>query len=400
MRDYLCDEKDLQETIDFQYEFIEEDKNDIRELEQDIKDGVQRYSAPPELIIRRTKGSIYREISQIIDAKYSLGEECSLLEELYFDGIPYIEAIEYEALGYVNILQYVTLGILLEISHDEMQKLVDVIDNAKVDDLLFDFFANAYDLERKIKSTKFQKKKPYFRVIEIVEMASKDKKVASRMLKDYVEKEWLKGHSDYGWTTFHKEPGYCGLWSYEAAALAKILKLDDASLRENNHYPYDLAHYKHGIDFSNVQMDYAVKEEVENYIEGIVANKTLETLIPKKYHQCVSQLIADYNSMDDKVLWEKYGLNQVWFELEEFSKDKKTGLLGTLIVFELVEQGYILQLDYKEDLEDYVDVIENYWGQEDTKLIEFIIDNDQQYFARVPQNTSLVDIYEVKVAEV
>ncbi|TKI19923.1 DUF1911 domain-containing protein, partial [Bacillus cereus] len=31
---------------------------------------------------------------------------------------------------------------------------------------------------------------------------------------------------------------------FETAALAKILELDDTSLKDNNHYPYDLAHYK------------------------------------------------------------------------------------------------------------------------------------------------------------
>ena len=399
MRDYLCNEKNLIDAISFGAEFIQEDKQDIIQVYSDMKNNTYKNSVNPEEYIKRTAVSILRETRNVIRAKYSFGEKCEDLESIFLDNFEYIAVVGY-ADAYINMLHYITLGILLEISKEDMQKLVDVIDEAKVDDLLFDFFVNAYGLERKIKSTKYQEKKPYFRVMQIVEIAKSDKDSASKMLINYIENEWLKGHAAYEWPTMHKKVYYYGLWSYEAAALAKILKLDDESLRENNHYPYDLAHYKHGIDFSNVQMDYAVKEEVENYIEGIAANKTLETLIPKKYHQCVSQLIADYNSMDDKVLWEKYGLNQVWFELEEFSKDKKTGLLGTLIVFELVEQGYILQLDYKEDLEDYVDVIENYWGQEDTKLIEFIIDNDQQYFARVPQNTSLVDIYEVKVAEV
>jgi len=50
--------------------------------------------------------------------------------------------------------------------------------------------------------------------------------------QQYVEKEWIKGHNDF-----------------EAAALAKILGLDDSALKDNNHYPYDLAHYKNGMSF-------------------------------------------------------------------------------------------------------------------------------------------------------
>jgi len=39
-------------------------------------------------------------------------------------------------------------------------------------------------------------------------------------------------------------------------------------------------------------------------------------------------------------------------------------MLGTIIVFLLVEKEYILQLDYKEDLVDYIEDIDNYWGKE------------------------------------
>jgi len=40
-------------------------------------------------------------------------------------------------------------------------------------------------------------------------------------------------------------------------------------------------------------------------------------------------------------------------------------MLGTIIVFLLVEKEYILQLDYKEDLVDYIEDIDNYWGKEE-----------------------------------
>jgi len=52
-------------------------------------------------------------------------------------------------------------------------------------------------------------------------------------------KEWFKGHYDFGWRNAHKEPGYYGFWSFDTAALAKILGLDDSALKDNNHYPYD-----------------------------------------------------------------------------------------------------------------------------------------------------------------
>jgi len=44
----------------------------------------------------------------------------------------------------------------------------------------------------------------------------------------------VQGHYDFGWRNAHKEPGYYGFWSFDTAALAKILGLDDSALKNNN----------------------------------------------------------------------------------------------------------------------------------------------------------------------
>ena len=400
MRDYLCNDVKLKNMINHYNDFVKEDIEEIKQLEEDIKNGIQRYPNPPEIIIENIISGLCTKNTRLFMAEYTFGKECRDIEGDYRKACKYALQVGYKDFGYVNMLHYITAGILFEISKEEMQKLVDLIDDAKVDDLLFDYFVNAYGLERKIKSTKLQQKKPYFRVLEIVETAKTDKKAASKMLEVYVKKEWLKGHAAYGWTTFHKEPGYFGLWSFESGALAKILKLDDESIKDNNHYPFDLVHYKNNMIFNDVNGDYSVKKEKVEYVEGIKENAALEQIIPKKYHQLVSQVINDYQKMDDKAFWEKYELDQVWFDLKDFSKDKENGLLGTMILFELVDKGYILQLDWKEELEDYKDDIENYWDDEDTKIIQFITDSDQYYYARVPEKCKLVNMYEVKVEKV
>ncbi|MDZ5610914.1 hypothetical protein U2I54_29280, partial [Bacillus pseudomycoides] len=84
--------------------------------------------------------------------------------------------------------------------------------------------------------------------------------------------------------------------------------------------------------------------------------------------------IHDYENMDDSSFYEKYkktiGINQIWFLLQEYEKEnEQKNLLGSLIVFAMTEKGYILQLDYKEDLEDYVDSIKNFWNESETKLV-------------------------------
>jgi len=73
--------------------------------------------------------------------------------------------------------------------------------------------------------------------------------------------------------------------------------------------------------------------------------------------------------------------------------------VGTIIVFLLVEKEYILQLDYKEDLVDYIEDIDNYWVKR-SKVISFEVDNDQQYYAYVPKTAAIDSLYEVKLTEV
>src|SRR5699024_12210342 len=108
--------------------------------------------------------------------------------------------------------------------------------------------------------------------------AETDKDAASDRLFTYIEKEWFQGHYDYGWKNAHKEPDYVGFWSFESAALAKILGLDDAGLQDNNHYPYVLVHYKNTMSFQSFSLnDYLEKSDpkefaTEDWEEGIENN--------------------------------------------------------------------------------------------------------------------------------
>jgi phage-related protein len=57
-------------------------------------------------------------------------------------------------------------------------------------------------------------------------------------------------------------------------------------------------------------------------------------------------------------------------------------------------------LDYKEDLEDYYSNIKNYWNNSETKLIQFVLDSDQNYYALVPKDANIEKMYEVAVEDV
>ncbi|ATP40200.1 hypothetical protein CSE16_09190 [Solibacillus sp. R5-41] len=407
MRDHLCKEEKCRKGIEYHQRFIEENREEIKGLEEDTKNGIQRYSKDNNSIIESTYLSSF--IHQIDDtsAKYSLGDDISTIEEDYHNAIDNLEQTGKKEAGYINILWTISLGILLETDKKNIERLSKVVEKKEINDAVIDFLLCASDIGYTKITNEYDKENPYAKTREIIDLAQTDKKEASKRLQTYMEKEWFKGHYDYDWKNSHKEPGYVGYWSFETAALAKILELDDTSLVNNNHYPYDLAHYKHSMKLKPISLsDYDNEQGIEELyiIEGIEKNPALEKVIPPRWHAFVNELIQDYNELDNRSFYEKYkktiGLGQIWFLLKDYEEENEgKNLLGSLIVFAMVEKGCILQLDYKEDLEDYDSNIKNYWNTE-TKLVQFILDNDQNYYALVPINVDVRVMYEVILQDV
>ena len=409
MRDYLCIEEKCREGIEYHKEFIEENREDIKSLEEDTKNGIQRYSKDNKSIIEGTYLANFRYEMEDIRAKYSLGEDVSVIEKDFHNAIYDLENTGSREIGYLSLIWMISLGILLETDKKNIERLKKIVDTKNMNDAVIDFLLCASDIGYTNMTNRYYKENPYAKTREIIELAQIDKKEASKRLQTYMEKEWFKGHYDYEWKNAHKEPGYVGYWSFETAALAKILELDDISLKDNNHYPYDLAHYKNEMKFKHIDLsEYRYEdetEEIEDIVEGIEHNPALENIIPPKWHSLVNELIHDYENMEDSSFYEKYkktiGIGQVWFLPQEYEEEnEQKNLLGSLIVFALTVRDYILQLDYKDDLEAYIDNLKNFWNVSETKLVQFILENDQNYYAWVPKEASIPNMYEVKIESV
>ncbi|MBG0968113.1 PoNi-like cognate immunity protein [Bacillus sp. SRB3LM] len=409
MRDYLCIEEKCREGIEYHKEFIEENREDIKSLEEDTKNGIQRYSKDNKSIIEGTYLANFRYEMEDIRAKYSLGEDVSVIEEDFHNAIYDLENTGSREIGYLSLIWMISLGILLETDKKNIERLKKIVDKKNMNDAVIDFLLCASDIGYTKMTNRYYKENPYAKTREIIELAQTDKKEASKRLQTYMEKEWFKGHYDYEWKNAHKEPGYVGYWSFETAAIVKILELDDTSLKDNNHYPYDLAHYKNEMKFKHIDLsEYHYEdetEEIEDIVEGIEHNPALENIIPPKWHSLVNELIHDYDNMDDSSFYEKYkktiGIGQVWFLPQEYEEEnEQKNLLGSLIVFALTVRDYILQLDYKEDLEDYIDNLKNFWNVSETKLVQFMLENDQNYYAWVPKEANIPNMYEVKIESV
>jgi hypothetical protein len=75
---------------------------------------------------------------------------------------------------------------------------------------------------------------------EIIEET--DKQIAQEKLKFFLDKKWyasLKGtpmHNQHK----NRHNTYVGYWCFQAAAITKIMKLDDSIYRDHKFYPKDL----------------------------------------------------------------------------------------------------------------------------------------------------------------
>ncbi|BCZ47456.1 hypothetical protein psyc5s11_35230 [Clostridium gelidum] len=411
LRDNLKSLEYFENQIANKEKYIQEEKKEIMELEQDIKNEIKRFPKDNKDIICSTyQNNAMYEMKKIC-ALYSAGMPVEHLNQDFEYTIVCMENYGEHKIGYLYLLWMISLGILLETDKKNIKRLSKLVEKENIKDSVIDYLLYTSDIGWLKVTDIYYKENPYSKTKEIIELAQKDKNGASKRIQKYMQKEWFKGHYDYEWKNAHKEHGYVGLWSFETAALAKILEIDDASLIENNHYPYDLAHYKNVMKFKKVSIsefkhEYDSEEiEKAKAKEGIENNTELERIIPIKWHSFVNELIYDYKVLDDSNFYEKYkkpiGLDQIWFFFEEYKKEnKEKNLLGSLIVFAMTEKGYILQLDYKEDIEDYYSNMKNYWRNSETKLIQFVLDNDQNYYAVVPKDANIEKMHEVTVTDV
>lgn len=409
LRDNLKLLEYFQNQIDNKEKYIQEGKNEIMELEDDIKNGIKRFPKDNKSIICSTYQTNAIDEMKKMCLLYSAGMSIEYLNQDFEYTIICMENYGEHRIGYLYLLWMISLGILLETDKKNIERLSKLVEKEDIKDSVIDYLLYASDIGWMEVTDIYYKENPYSKTKEIIELAEKDKNSASKSMQKYMEKEWIKGHYDYGWKNAHKEPGYVGLWSFETAALAKILELDDSSLMENNHYPYDLAHYKNTMKFKQISIsEFKYKnnsEIVEEIKEGIENNPKLEKIIPIRWHSFVNELINDYKVLANSRFYEKYkkiiGLDQIWFLFDEYQKENKgKNLLGSLIVFAMTKNGYVLQLDYKDDLEDYYSNMKNHWNNSEIKLIQFVLDNDQNYYTLVPKDTDIEKMYEVAIVNV
>ena len=387
MRDKRCSREIVEKELDYQIQAVDSCFKRIEEFKKYVKNklyGTDETAKYEKIsLINVNHNSIIKRELEIINYKYTLGEDLLELHKEYLVLLDQIDKIKSNC-GFFDAYVF-ALGILFEEGIEKFEKLIIIMDESRHHDLLSDYFINGCGLKRKYYSEVFACKDFEFSK-ELVELAQKDIEQASKKLVH---------HFKTYWNDPVKSDSYDGYWLWEYAAISKMFKLDDSELKDNPHYPYELAHYKNEMEFMPEKM---LDFPKETYKKGIPEYPRLEKLIPAKFHEITNNFFVDFKTLSDEEFCEKYELD--WLDPDEYAEQKDDPeVFGTNLIYFLTDNGYILGFDKLDDLE-HVDLYKNFWGRRKVKPVRFDLKCDCYYIAYVPKSVKLKSIFGIKIDEV
>ena len=374
----------------------------VKKYRDDMKSDIGEYKKVAEQSEGHAFNSVYASIINMrfyaLRYGYILGSDLNQLHNEYLEISNDFQKIDY-LVHSNNIVDILALGILFEDSLENLKKIVKLGDLSKVNDIVFDYLANGCGIKRTFNSKYFQDDDNKV-LTEIIQLAQIDNKKASEKFVDYIENEFSKNYWGENWSGDVGEE-FLGVCLYAYAAIAKILNLDDSSLKDNPYYTYDLVHYKNEMKFSPEETG----DMFKNYEKGISECKELEKLIPVQFHQDVNRIFIDHKILSDEEFYKKYNLEHasryMWKVEDYIERKNEPYLFGFLLVCVLADYGYLLEIKKPEEIEEYA--LYNFWEDiEDieVKAVNFNIDNGNYYLAYIPKDVQIDSILDVKIENV
>lgn len=235
MRDKLNDEKYFRDLI-------EKEESNIAMFE-DIVKKVITEKGEYDKGTRNGYGILITLYQKAINLLYSYGEDLKIIEETYKKLLFYYSKMWDRKFGYIELIKILSLAVLFEIDKTEIAELENKLISENFDDYLVNTFIKTIDSSWEYNGTEFEFPKVYDCLKPIFEVKKSE---ACELLKEYLQKKWYDIHKECAWYDSHISSGnlYCGYWSFEAGAIAKILNFDDSSFEDVAYYPFDLVYYK------------------------------------------------------------------------------------------------------------------------------------------------------------
>lgn len=187
---------------------------------------------------------IIKNLKEIFRISFSKGAPISEVREAFINYLKARVSVLDGRIHYLDDLDTLSIAILLDVDAKTMEPFIENIAKVNYEDYLLDFLIRYYR-PNWVQHEEVRFKRPYAYAKIIID--APDQESALGALCNYIFSKWYPGSNDAPWYNSHKSKNpafHSGYWSFESAALAKILGLDDRSLKEQQYYPYDMAHWK------------------------------------------------------------------------------------------------------------------------------------------------------------
>jgi tetratricopeptide (TPR) repeat protein len=228
--------------VNYYEKFIQDETARVAKLEGWIETGKVAEDRIPAI-----KSKIFMVGLHTVIAKYSYGENPKdLVNEFLVVITRFEQGFEKNYIhleNYILVLWMLSLGVLLNISDDNFNRIVAVLDKSSLQkDFLFDYL-----IRYRMSNRTIAEKLTYEVYQPLIEICNEtDRLAAIEKLKVFLDKKWYKGMKPVYWYDNHKSKAetFFGYWSFESGAVVKILGLDDSGLKDSPYYPYDMVHWR------------------------------------------------------------------------------------------------------------------------------------------------------------
>ena len=175
---------------------------------------------------QRILTSLIGQCIDLMKAEFSAGTSTADLKKILTSML--LVCGEYKKATYDDLVNLLSLAVVL---HGNASKLIASNKQTISSDRLLDYLANATKGNAVWDNT--LKLNPVYTALDTVF----DSEQPEFALLSYLD-GWYKAHSASSWYESHKRDTdtYCGYWSFEAAAVAKLLKLDESAI-DSEYYP-------------------------------------------------------------------------------------------------------------------------------------------------------------------
>lgn len=216
MRDKRKDKEYYRAYLDYQYSRIEKKSAKLAESEGEKRQRV---------LVSLTGYEI-----DLLKAEFSCGASKENLKTLLIRAMSVIS--ENVNVTFDDLLTLLSLAVMLDAGNDA-KKLIDSKADFISEDRLLNLLSTYIKTGKKDWNQSVSLRKEYDALNNV--FASGDKEAA---LNEYLER-WYGVHSNYAWYNSHLRDTdtYCGYWSFESAAIARILQLDSEKLSNSDYYP-------------------------------------------------------------------------------------------------------------------------------------------------------------------